>query len=207
MRNTGAFAIGRQAVFGPTVEHRILALARNDIHTCINNLFEVRSIEVGDTDVANLTAPLEFGQVKRGLHIAGHVIVPPMELHKVEGVTMQAAQASIDNRFGVRKVDIGQNIKIGHVLGMDLDLIGRNSSLPRLELLDESAQKLLYTGVDIAAIEGSEATLRKLEKSPRHIVEIDGARQGVALRELPATVDHAAYSIAGRQLDAFGSFK
>ena len=73
MRNTGAFAIGRQAVFGPTVEHRILALARNDIHACINNLFEVRSIEVGDTDVANLTAPLEFGQVKRGLHIAGHV--------------------------------------------------------------------------------------------------------------------------------------
>ena len=71
MRNTGAFAIGRQAVFGPTIEHRILALARNDIHACINNLFEVRSIEVSDADVANLTAPLEFGQVKRGLYIAG----------------------------------------------------------------------------------------------------------------------------------------
>ena len=104
-------------------------MARDDIHAGVDDLFEMRSIEVGDADVANLAATLELCQVERRLHIAGHVVVPPMELHKVKGIAMQATQAAIDNGLGVRKVDVGQNIEIGHVLGVDLNVIGRDSAL------------------------------------------------------------------------------
>ena len=59
---------------------------------------------------------------------------PFSELHEVERVAVEPAQASVDDRLGVIEGNIGKNIEVRHVFHVDLNIVGRYGPLTALQV-------------------------------------------------------------------------
>ena len=130
---------------------------------------------------------------------------PFSELHEVERVAVEPAQASIDDRLGVIESHIGKNIEVRHVFRVNLNVVGGSRPLTALQARDERSQEILDAGVDVAAVERGETVVDELEEGVHDVVEVDWRVKRVAVGELPASVDDATHAVAGRKLDALGA--
>ena len=116
-----------------------------------------------------------------GLDAAGDVVVPPVELHEVECVLVEARQAAVDGRLDVGGVDGAQIVDVGHEFGVYLDLVGRRGAFGVLEPLHERADELFRAPVDVGAVERGEAAVDEVAECAHHVVEVEAAFEGVAV--------------------------
>ena len=220
--DVGAFAVAREREFGTAVEQGVLALAGNDRHARVDDLLQVRRIEVGHADIADFPLLLQLQKVVRHLDVPRHVVVPPVELHEVERIAVEPAQASVDDRLGVLEGHICENIEVRHVFRVNLNVVGRYGPLAALQARDERPQKLLDAGVDVAAVEGGEAVADELEEGVHDVAQrLNGGcgfgRQSAVVQCLDAlaVIKHAVklsfaellYKVASRSLIFLGFSK
>lgn len=66
---------------------------------------------------------------------------------------------------------IGENVEVGHVFRVNLNVVGRYGSLAVLQARDERPQKLLDAGVDVAAVERGEAVPDELEEGVHDVAQ------------------------------------
>lgn len=222
MLDAGAFAVARERKLGTAVEQGVLALTGDDRRARIDDLLQVRRVEVGHADIADLPLLLQLQKVERYLDVPRHVVVPPMELHEVERVAVEPAQASVDDRLGVLEGHIGENVEVRHVFRVNLNVVGGHGPLAALQARDERSQKLLDDGADVVAVEGGEAVADEFEEGVHDVAQrlnggCDLGRQSAIVQCLGvlAVIKRAAklpfaellYKVASRSLIFLGFSK
>src|SRR5262249_10365386 len=85
-------AQGGERLLRPAVEHRILDLQGLQRHAGRDQGFDMRRVEIRAAKERDLARTLQLGEPERGLDTAGHGVIPPMKLHKIEALDAEAAQ-------------------------------------------------------------------------------------------------------------------
>ena len=69
-------------------------------------------------DMVDLARLLQVAQVQRGIDDAGHVVVPPVELHQIEPLDAEPLQRAVDDPLDVARGERGQRVEVGDALGV-----------------------------------------------------------------------------------------
>ena len=90
----------------------MLHLVRRDRHAGGEDLGQPQPIEVGEADVPDLAGAAQLVEPHGGLDVAGHVEVPPVELHEIEPLDLQPGQRSVDAAHDV-SARVREAIEVG----------------------------------------------------------------------------------------------
>src|SRR4051812_10748821 len=169
------------AVQRASIQKRVLQLMCDHRNSRVQQLHQAWNIEVGYTNVRDLALESQATEGHRGLHIAWHRIVPPVELHEVQPVGTQPLQRAIHNALDMSRIDPAELRQIGH----ELRVHTRARRQGRMSA-PEFADHRLDAGVDVGAVESRDAGFDKSRHVTIDSVRIYGA---VITRELPAALD------------------
>ena len=194
-------AVVLHAALHAAVEHRVLGLHGHDGYARVHELGQVVGVEVRGANVADLALLLQVREVAGRLDATGDVVVPPVELHEVKRVLVEALQAAVYEVLHVVEADVAEVVYVGDELRVDLDLVGRRGAFARAQLAHELADELLGAPVDVGAIERGEAALHQHAERAHDVVKVKAALQRVPVRQLPAAVEHARDGVAGCKLE------
>ena len=64
---------------------------RDHGHTGLQNRPEVLRVEIGQPQVTHLAGPPQIVEPGHGVESAGDVVVPPVQLHQIDGLHAQSA--------------------------------------------------------------------------------------------------------------------
>ena len=135
---------------GALVQHRILHLMRCHRNAGCQQRGKLRRVKVGDADKADLAGLAQLVQPLRGGNAAGHGVVPPMKLHKVELRDAKARQRAVYQALNVSSAQSTECLTVRHAFGVHLN--SWCSAQPF-----EAANQLLDTSVNIGAVKGGDA--------------------------------------------------
>ena len=80
----------------PAVQQRVLRLHADQRHAGIHDFLGMGGVKVGAANVGNQAFLLQCAQGHGGFYIARHVVVPPVKLHRVQALSVQALQRARD---------------------------------------------------------------------------------------------------------------
>ena len=64
---------------------------RDDGHTALQNRTQVLRVEIGQPQVTHLAGPPQIVEPGHGVEKAGDAVVPPVQLHEIDGLHAQSA--------------------------------------------------------------------------------------------------------------------
>ena len=142
---------------------------------------------------------LQLRQPSGRLDRAGHVVIPPVELHEIEPVGRGAASARCRRSCAILARSTSRSFsRSGTHLVWTLIRAPALRAISPCDLGAEFADQLLDAGIDVGAVESGDAGLEE-----RHEV-LDGGRAvdgAVAAGELPAAAYDAGDLVAGAKRD------
>ncbi|MEZ5286217.1 MAG: hypothetical protein R2712_15680 [Vicinamibacterales bacterium] len=170
-------------------------MQRHDGHARPDDLAHPGEVEICEADVPDDAFAAQLVEPGRGVDVAGHTVVPPVQLNEVDGLHAQPGARPLHDGPHVRPRERRQLVPIGHALGVHAHA-GRGGAAIATEAGEEASDERLDARVDVGAIEGRDAGID--ERS--HVVErrllVD---RTVAAGELPAALQQARDLIPGRE--------